>query len=112
MQCGVSGTVRWERVLTGTVNFVKCYCRRCEYGGVEMGIPIALLIDVRDVPRHDFAALIARMDRLLAEAAAVREQMAAALRHRWQQPFWPDRRRTYQQFSPERRRFQMEPSEG
>lgn len=67
---------------------------------------------MRDVPRHEFAALIARMDRLLAEAAAVREQMTAALRRRWQQPFWPDRRREYQEFYPERRRFQMEATEG
>ena len=63
---------------------------------------------MREVTRHDFAALIASIDRLLAEAAAAREQMTAALRRRWQQPFWPDRRRTYQQFSPERRRFLLE----
>ena len=56
-----------------------------------------------DVTRHDFAALVARMDRLLAEAAAVREEVTAALR-RWRQPFWPDRRRVYQPFLPERRR--------
>ena len=67
---------------------------------------------MRDVTRHDFAVLIARMDRLLAEAAAVREQMTAALRRRWQQPFWPDRRREYQEFYPERRRFQREATEG
>jgi hypothetical protein len=66
----------------------------------------------RDVSPRDFAALIARMDRLLAEAAAVHEQVTAALRRRWERPFWPDRRRAYQQYSPERRRFQMAPSEG
>ena len=80
-------------------------------GGGEMGILIAPLIGVRDVPRHDFAALIARMDRLLAEAATVREQVTAALR-RWHQPFWPDRRSMYQRYWPERRRLQMEPTEG
>ena len=76
-----------------------------------LGILIALLFKVRDVSRHEFAALIARMDRLLAEAATVREQVTAALR-RWHQPFWPDRRRNHQQCSPERRRFHMELTEG
>jgi hypothetical protein len=65
----------------------------------------------RHVPLHDFAALIARMDRLLAEAVAVREQVTSALR-RWQQPFWPDRRRAHERYFPERRRLQMEPTEG
>jgi hypothetical protein len=66
---------------------------------------------LRDVPARDFAALIARMDRLLAEAASVREQVTAALR-RWQQPFWPDRRRAHERYFPERRRFQIQPTEG
>jgi hypothetical protein len=58
----------------------------------------------RDVPLHDFAALIARIDRLLDEAVTVREQVTATLR-RWQQPFWPERRRLIRQYFPERRRY-------
>ena len=65
----------------------------------------------RDVLVHDFAALIARMDRLLAEAADVRERVTTAL-HRWRQPFWPDRRRAVQRRSPERRRLQTQTNEG
>ena len=38
--------------------------------------------------------------------------LTAALRRRWQQPFWPDRRRECQEFYPERRRFQIEATEG
>jgi hypothetical protein len=54
--------------------------------------------------RHEFAALMARMDRLLAEATAVREQITAAMRRRLHQPFWPDRRRQHWvPWHPERR---------
>ena len=31
VQCGVVGSVRWERVLTGTMIFVEYYCGRCEH---------------------------------------------------------------------------------
>lgn len=71
----------------------------------------ALVVSVADVPRHDFAALMNRIDRLLDEATAVRQQVTAAMRRRWQQPFWPDRRRAYQQYFPERRRFVLEVTE-
>ena len=64
----------------------------------------------REVPPHDFAALIARMDRLLAEARSVREQVTTAL-DRWRHPFWPDRRRAVERCSPEQRRFEMETNE-
>jgi len=75
-------------------------------------VKFALSVAVeRDGRRHDFAGLIAHLDRLLAEATAVREQVTAAMRRRFEKPFWPDRRRVYQQFFPERRRFEMELTE-
>ena len=94
-------------------HFLNTLAHLAPNSGAEWEHRLHFLITVRDVTRQEFAVLIARMDRLLAEAAAVREQMTAALRRRWQQPFWPDRRLTYQQYSPERRRyFQMEPTQG
>ena len=31
VHCGIVGSVRWERVLTGTVIFVEYFCGRCEH---------------------------------------------------------------------------------
>lgn len=69
-----------------------------------LGVPIAIASGVSDTVRPDvpFGALLRHLDDLVAEHAQLRERLTAAL-HR-EDPFFPDRRHTYQPREPDRRK--------
>jgi hypothetical protein len=72
---------------------------------VQTGLLIAASVcEMSDpVKSGHFAAMMRRLDEILAEAVRLREQITTTMRNNQERPFWPDRRIRREPHDPERR---------